>query len=318
YGRYADANEIYALAETAAKKLGSQEQLVKTLIRWSEMGLEQSDYDRVWSRLETALPIAYQLEDDSAVGQVKYLQGYVLQDQGEYSKAEKLVAESICLFGEQLDILSQAKATDLLGWIYYESDERTDRSKQATIDALKLFNKSEEVLEKTSTYRLQASIAYREKAYKESENHAINALSIAEAFNSSGEVMASLYLLLAIYGALDQYESAKKAAIRALHVAQQIGNGRYEGMIQHEFSAILIKSGDLNRAKEITEKNLKIFEHIEDRRNYGFALRQMGDIYAELKNHEMSQKHWQMAQAVAKHTQNDVLLLQMLERLGKA
>ncbi|MFK7802380.1 MAG: NB-ARC domain-containing protein [Anaerolineae bacterium] len=315
YGRYADANEIYALAETAAKKLGSQEQLVKTLIRWSEMGLEQSDYDRVWSRLETALPIAYQLEDDSAVGQVKYLQGYVLFDQGEYAKAADAVKQSIQLFESQEDMFNLAKGQDLLGWIFYEADEDIEKAYNAAGKALTFFQQAGEVTEKISTLRLLATIAFQRKAFDDAEKLAKQALVDAKNANSLSEEVACSYLLTGTFRAMQKFKDAEKIGTEGLILAQQIGLIRWEGMIRQELSTVSLNLGDLEQSQKHTEAILKIYKLIEDRLGYGYALRQMGDIYKELGEHAKSRHFWSEAKDIAHFLNHAKLLAQLEERL---
>ncbi|MFT5196612.1 MAG: DNA-binding SARP family transcriptional activator [Candidatus Promineifilaceae bacterium] len=319
YGRYADANEIYALAETAAKQLsseeGSDERLVQTLIRWSEMGLEQSNYDAVWARLEAALPIAYQLEDDSAVGQVKYLQGYILFDQGEYEAAEKAVEGSIQLFEGQDDLLSLAKAKDLLGWIYFEADEKVDRAINMVKESLNLFNQLEGASEKVSSLRLHSIISFHQKSFIQAEEYAQNAFSLAQKTNSLGEEVASIYALVAIFRGIGNYEQAEKMGAHGINLARQFGMIRFEGMLLQELSAVSLLLGNSNLAREYTKAILKIYERIEDRLGYGYALRQMGDIYKQLGEREKSLQYWAEAKDIANHLKHANLLSQLTERM---
>ncbi|MEM8861979.1 MAG: NB-ARC domain-containing protein [Chloroflexota bacterium] len=192
YGRYSDANAIYEMAERAAKASGSEERLLQMLLRWSEIGLEQSQYDPVWARLEQALPIAYKLEDDSAVGQVRYLQGYVLFDQGEYANAERVITESISLFEEGGKLLNLAKATDLLGWVYFEGDDSIDRAKNMALESLSQFSQVENSAEEISPLRLLSIISHHQNNYVEAKKFAKKAFDLAENMQSTGEITASL------------------------------------------------------------------------------------------------------------------------------
>jgi hypothetical protein len=58
YGRFYEANRAYELAKTAAETLQSEEHLAQTLLRWSEIGIEQSDYNRAWEQLQTSLQLS--------------------------------------------------------------------------------------------------------------------------------------------------------------------------------------------------------------------------------------------------------------------
>ena len=316
FGRFSDAQAAYRLAEEGAKALGSDKRLAETLLRWAEVGLEQSDYDNVWQRLETALPIYYQLEDDTGIAKVKYLQGYVLFDQGEYEKAEQLVLASKELFENKDDLLNLAKANDLLGWIYFNIDDLSSRAKRIANHAISIFDQIEPSSEKISTLRLHAIIAYQDKAIDQAKLYAEDALKLSRSMSNPPEEMASLYSLCVIYRALSKMDQSRLFALEALKLARMTGNLRYEGMIQLEISEDHLKGSKPNLARPIIEKNLDLFEKLEDRLNYGFSLRQMGDVFFQLGQSEISKKYWNEARSIALFLNSNQLHSQLDERVN--
>lgn len=138
YGRYQDANTAYALAETAARKLDSNEDLAHTLLRWAEVEVDQSSYDTAWAHLETAQRIFYELEDGSGIAKADFFRGFILLDQGEYESAEEILQNSIKIHHQLNETKQEATATDQLANLYFETKEDLSEAEATAQQAMKM------------------------------------------------------------------------------------------------------------------------------------------------------------------------------------
>ena len=287
---------------------------MQTLIRWSEIGLEQSQYDPVWERLETALPLAFKLEDDSAVAQVRFLQANILFDQGEYAAAETAVLESIALLEEQNQLRRLAKGKDLLGWIYYDSHAEMDEAEVAANEALTIYERIGFSADAISALRVKSSILHHQKQGEQALPFAQKAYELSQELNNVGETVACLYYLAGINRGIGKLEIGKMAAEEGLTMAKRIGTIRWEGLIYLELSMINHRLQNYDASQSQADQAAEIFEQIKDQLNYGYAILQAGDAAQKLDRPEQSQQAWSVAKQVAEALSHADLLAEVSAR----
>jgi serine/threonine protein kinase/DNA-binding SARP family transcriptional activator/Tfp pilus assembly protein PilF len=317
YGRYHDANHAYALAETAANKLNSDESLAHTLLNWAEIAIEQSSYDAAWERLETALRLFYELEDGTGIAKTEYFRGFVLYDQGEYEEAKQILEQNLKHIAKD-NPLEEAISTRLLARVYFELDETTDRAEQLAKRALKIQTAVSDNTQLIPTLRMLAQIEIRKGNLSTAEDFITQTLELSEQTQNLAEKGASIYILIEINIMRGNYGQAKWLANDGFELVKRLGSLRYQGMILHLQSVIYLRTKKFSQAKHISEQTLDIFRQIEDRLGYGYALRQLGDIYTEMNEPENAKKCWLEARQIATFLNHRYLSAQIEQRMSLA
>lgn len=317
YGRYHDANHAYALAETAANKLNSDEALAHTLLHWAEVAIEQGSYDAAWERLETALRLFYELEDGTGIAKTECFRGFVLYDQGEYEEAKRILEQNLKQLGKD-NSLEEVIATRLLARVCFELEETTDQAERLAKKALKIQTAVGDNTELIPTLRMLAQIEIRKGNLSTAEDFITRALELSEQTQNLAEKGASIYILIEINIMRDNYGQAKWLANDGFELVKRLGNLRYQGMILHLQSVIYLRTKKFSQAKQISEQTLDIFRQIEDRLGYGYALRQLGDIYTEMSEPENAKKCWLEAQQIATFLNHHYLSVQIEQRMSLA
>ncbi|MCA9944638.1 MAG: tetratricopeptide repeat protein, partial [Anaerolineales bacterium] len=316
YGRYHDANTAYALAETAAQQLDSDEALAHILLNWAEVGIEQSRYDEAWGWLETAVNIYYRLEDGTGIAKSCYFQGCILFDQGHYPDAERELQQSIAFASQTNEKEVEANATEQLARVYFEIDDNTDRARQVAEQAMEMHQTIENQFGQTKMHRLLSNIEIRNGNLDQAKKQAARAKEISSRIQDPVEEGLANYLLVGIYSMQEAYEKADLLAEESLDVFRRRGNKRYEAMVLNEISLNYLALGNPEKSLEITQQTLQIFRQIEERLGYAYAMRHLGDIYRKLGQPQQSLKAWQEAKQIAEFLNHSHLLGQLENRLG--
>lgn len=316
YGRYHDANTAYALAETAAQKLDSDELLADTLLRWAEVAIEQSAYDGAWQKLETAVAHYHRLENGRGLAQSTYFQGCILFDQGLYEDAEAQLQQSIRLAREIEDKDVEANATEQLANVYFNLDETTNRSEQTALDALTLHLANQNEVGQIQVHKLLANVEIRNGDLDAAERHANQALSLSERIENPVQKGLAYYQLVGVLSLREQYDSADELAQKALHIFRHRGNRRYEAMILHELSLNHLALGQPEQSMTITAQTRQIYRQIEDRVGYAYATRHLGDIYQQMEQPDPGRAAWLEAKQIAEYLNHSHLLAGLQKRLG--
>ncbi len=315
YGRYHDANTAYALAETAAKKLDSDEDLAHTLLNWAEVAIEQSNYDAAWGKLETAVNIYYRLEEGAGIAKSYYFQGCILFDQGHYQDAERQLQQSIAFAKQLNDEEIEANATEQLARVYFELDDNIERAKQVAEHAMEMHRTIENQFGQTKMHRLLSNIEIRDGNLDQAKKQAISAKEKSERIQDPVEKGLANYLLVAIYSMQEAYTEADVLAQESLDGFRRRGNKRYEAMVLNEISLNHLALGEPEKSLKITQQNLKILREIEERLGYAYALRHLGDIYKQLGQPQQSLNAWLEAKEIAVFLNHNHLLSQLKNRL---
>lgn len=316
YGRFHDANQIYPLAKTAAEKQSSQVSLAQTLLRWAEINIEQSHYNQAWERLEAALHLFYQLEDDVGVAKSKYFQGFILHDQGRFQEAKPLLRESQKLEADLGNIQAEALATNLLAWVHLQTEPTTQKAEDLANRAKKLLEPLANEAGLIPVLNLLAVIAARNNNLETAENLAQQSLSLSQLLNIPAETGYAQQLLATILSLQERYEEAELLAQQSLALLRKLGNRRFEGMVLMRLSRTYLAVGKLHQAKRATEQALTIFRQLEDRLGYGYALLQLGDISVKLNQLEQANEAWHEAQQIANYLNHAYLRSLIDERLS--
>jgi len=316
YGRYQDANTAYALAETAAGKLDSDEDLAHTLLRWAEVAIEQSNYDEAWGWLETASEIFYQLEDGSGIARTEFHQSIILFDQSEYGSAKDLLLKNIEMYKQLDDPKAEAESMTQLAGIYYETESDTFLAKQTALQALEINQKLSDRAGLIKSLKWLSNIEVREGNLDAADQYAQRSLEISQNLNDSAEIALSTFQLIVVQSLREEYDEAQKLAEVCLKIFRRLGNKRYEAMVLHELSLNYVLCDQPAKAMPLTQQTLQIYRDIQDRLGYGYAMRQLGDILQRLDQPAEGREAWQEAYQIAKFLDNANLLQQMEKRLN--
>ncbi len=316
YGRYHDANTAYALAETAAKKLDSDEDLAHTLLNWAEVAIEQSNYDAAWEWLETAVQTFYQQEDDQAIAKTKYFQGMILFEQSEFKSAKEVLKHSISIYQQLADLEAEAAATYLLADVYFNTESDTELSKKTAHEAMKMLQNVENESIQIKLCRLLSNISLRDGDLDRAEVYAKQGVALSESMNNPAEKGFAIFQLIVVNSLTENYARAAEIAADCLNIFRRLGNKRYEAMVLHEISLNHVLCGEPNKAMPLTQQTLQIYREVQDRLGYGYAMRQLGDIYQRLDQPEKGREAWEEAHQIAQFLNNANLLQQMEKRLN--
>ncbi len=317
YGRYDDAIHAYGLAETAANALESEEALARVLSMRAEIEIERSEYDRAWDRLQIAERIYYQLEDGPGLAKVQLDQSYILFDQGEYGPAEKALKSARDINVELSNVAGQAKANSYLASVYFEADPDLSRAEETAQQAFQLQQEVGRTADMIKVLRLLAEIELRKGNLEAAANFAIEAAELGQELHHPAEIGASNFLLSTAYLLQGDYERANALSEETLALFQRLGNKRYESLLLRNLSASFLRSGKYPQAKSTIEKALRLYREIEDRLGYGYALRQLGDVYEALGDTEKRDRVWQEAYQLAEFLDHANLRAQLLERMER-
>jgi DNA-binding SARP family transcriptional activator/tetratricopeptide (TPR) repeat protein len=316
YGRYHDANTAYALAETAARKLDSEEDLAHTLLRWAEVAIEQSRYDEAWGWLETASKVFYQLEDGSGIARTEFHQSIILFEQSEYVSAKDLLLKNIEMYKQLDDPKAQAESLTQLAGVYVETESDTSLAKQTALRAIEINQKLADHAGLIKSLKWLSNIEIREGNLDAADQYAQRSLELSQNLNDSAEIALSTFQLIVVQSLREEYDEAQKLAEDCLKIFRQLGNKRYEAMVLHELSLNYVLCGEAAKAMPLTQQTLQIYRDIQDRLGYGYAMRQLGDILQRLDHPAEGREAWQEAYQIAKFLDNANLLQQMEKRLN--
>jgi tetratricopeptide (TPR) repeat protein len=317
YGRYDDALQGYELAETAAAKLESVEALADVLLHRAEIEIERSDYNNAWKRLQSAERIYYQLEDGPGLAQVHLDQSYILFDQGEYGPAEKALKTARDIHVELSDLAGQAQANSFLASVYFETDADLVRAEETAQEAYHLQLKVGRTSNMIKVLRLLADIEVRKGNLEMGAEYAREAAELSQELRHPAELGASNFVLTTVYILQGDYERAEALCEETLTLFQRLGNKRYESLVLKNLSASFLRSGKYQQAIETIDQALDLYREIEDRLGYGYALRQLGDVYDALGQIEKRNHTWQEARQLADFLGHANLQAQLQERMER-
>ncbi len=315
YGRYQDATDAYKLAERSAETINSKKDLANILLQWAEIELEQNRYSGCEAHLDKALTIFYQDENIEGITKANYVQSVILFERGLYSQAKEHLNNILRNHNEVQDYENKAKSKTILGWIHYELDEDLSTAETLAQEALYLFTEIDSSIGIITALRLQTDIAIRKGQLEVAEALTKKALIYCQKINNLQEAGSIKYQQVIIFSMQSKYKEAEKFANGALTLFKQLGNRRFEAMTLHELSINYFELSDFDQAKQLTEQTLLIYRELQDRLNYGYALRQFGDILIKQGEQEKGIIAWKEAEQLAIHIGHKNLLQQIKKRL---
>ena len=315
FNRYDDAHTAYALAETAAQACSDDFALARTLMNWSEIKIEKSDYDGSWEKASSALNLFQKLENEKGVGKSKYFQAFILFDQGDYKNSEILLKESLEIQIDLGDLLDQAKTYDLLGSLYFEMDENSNRALSHAEKAKSLLNQLQNDHDLIPVYRLLGHINSWENQLDEAIKFVVEAINLSKKTNNRSELAASKFLLSSIYRKRGEYEKFYPIANETVENFKTIGNKRFEAATQRQIGLCQLQTNELARAEESFKQTLSLFREIEERYGYGLSLIDLGDVYDKKNLVEKSRLHWEEALELGLFLDHAVLKSEAQKRL---
>ncbi|MCA9900111.1 MAG: tetratricopeptide repeat protein [Ardenticatenaceae bacterium] len=316
YNRFNDAQMAYALAETAAQASNNNAQLAHTLMNWAEVGIEQSDYDTAWARLETALHHFHQLEDGAGIAKTNYFRAFILFDQGQYADAEKLLLDSQHIQHQLGDQHGEAATLDLLGSVYFEIDENTERARQFAESAYQLQTKLQNQTGQIPVLRLLSHIDIREQQLDTAEAFVQKAIQLSRSLNNLSELAASFFLLIAIYRKRETFAEFFPVAEETVQIFQRLGNKRFEAATLRQIALVNMVTEQYEAAKTTLMEVLARFREIEERYGYGLVLTDLGDVHQKLGDPEASRQAWLEAKQIADFLGHAHLQAQVEARLN--
>ena len=317
YGRFYDATHAYALAQTAAENRQAEEQLARALLRSAEINIELNNYNQAWQQVERGLHYYYESEIDEGIAKSFYLQGFILNEQGEYQQAEKLLIQSQGLFASLGLKKGEAEATDLLARVYFHTEKSTDKSKKLAEQAISLLSEAD-ADELISTLIFLATIEISNRNLIEAQKYAQDAIQLGEKQNNRAQVGAASRLLIIVYRKQEEYQKAQALAEDTVKLFRQLGNKRYEGMILDELGQIYFQIGQYSHAKEMIQQALDIYRQIEDRLGYGYDLCDLGAIHFALGEKDQAETAWQEAKQISEFLNHAALKSYLQEQLSAA
>ncbi|MEM8860309.1 MAG: NB-ARC domain-containing protein, partial [Chloroflexota bacterium] len=299
YGRYADADQAYALAEKGAKEIGSDSQRAHALLRWAEIDIERSYYQAAKNKLKTAKSLFEQFENIDGVAQSDYFHGLIAFEQNEYLDAEAFLLNSQKAQVELGNVVEEARATNLLAYIYFETDDSTQKAETYANKALALLDSETKSETNVSILKILAWINIRNSKIEQAELLAQQALDLSRLLNKPAEIGDALRILVTINRKMGNLNLAEEQAEASLAQFQKIGNRRFEAMILYRLAQIYFDTDRVNNSLEALQASTNIYTEVEEYVGYGYALSFLGKIEFQAGNLNRASTLWFEAQKIA-------------------
>ena len=150
-----------------------------------------------------------------------------------------------------------------------------------------------------STTCTLAQLYESQRKYREAKDLRLKAIHIAEKIGNGKIVARSYDDLGRIFCCLGEYVKAKEHCEKALAIAEKIGDRKIEARSYHNLANIFHSLGEYVKAKEHYEKALAIAEKIGDRKIEARSYHDLGNIFHSLGEYVKAKEHYEKALAIA-------------------
>ncbi|MEM7334527.1 MAG: tetratricopeptide repeat protein [Chloroflexota bacterium] len=157
-------------------------------------------------------------------------------------------------------------------------------------------------------------IALHKRDLVEAEAYCEEAIELSRKIQNRSEEAATLYYFANIHRKQDRLDEAISAANQSLDYFQQMGNLRYQGILQLELARIYRYSENYKLAMAACEKSARIFNDLGDNIALVQILILWGDCYQLLEEMENALQKWNAAKDLAIYLSNSTLVQMIKSR----
>ncbi|HEX6385814.1 MAG TPA: tetratricopeptide repeat protein, partial [Anaerolineae bacterium] len=208
---------------------------------------------------------------ESLVGFLLVLQGWMRSERGRYGEAQNLIERGLSLIrqvGERSDTLSvgdtryrEAFALMHLGWVLHEQ-EKSSEAKQRARTALPLFSQVGDRWGELLCQLLLATIIEQEGDLVEAEQHAQTCLAICQEIGERREQAFALMVLARNALAWGDYASAKEHLQPAVEISRELNDSTSKVKALRDLGRLAIVQGDYRRAAATLQECLAILDEV--------------------------------------------------------
>ncbi len=316
--RYGEARRAYALAQEAVEKVPNDRKKAINFLRWGEVCIEQTDYAEARQLLMESLHLWYQFEEGAEIADARYHLSRIDIEQNRYAEAERALAECEAIRRELGD--EKGLAVTYFGQARLAFDFGPDYDKAETLG-----RKADAIQEKlgddagrVQTTRLLAQVAIEKDELKKAESLAMYAVKLGQEVNDPLETASAYYVLLMIHRMREEWSRAHADADLSLQQFRRSGQRRAEGMVLHQLSLIHKDTQQVQKALELEQRSLEIFEDLNDQLGAAYAYRTIGDLYQLLAEPQLRDQAWRTALHLAQRLEHEKLHTSLSQRLATA
>ena len=173
------------------------------------------------------------------------------------------------------------------------------------------------IIVELSTTCTLAQLYESQRKYREAKDLCLKAIHIAEKIGNGKIVARSYDDLGRIFCCLGEYAKAKEHHEKALAIAEKIGDREIEARSYHDLGTIFCSLGEYAKAKEHYEKALAIAEKIGDRKIEAASYHHLGNIFFSLGEYVKAKEHYEKTLAVAENIGYREIEATSYKNLGK-
>ena len=122
--------------------------------------------------------------------------------------------------------------------------------------------------------------------------------------------------LAELYQSQRKYSEAEGLYLKAIHIAEKIGDRKIEATSYVNLANIFYSLGEYVKAKEHCEKALAIAEKTGDREIGATIFETLGDIFFTFREYVKAKEHWEKALAIAEKIGNGKIVARSYRKLG--
>lgn len=318
--------------------IGTQPEIVNTLIATAELYKLQLNYDKAMAHYLNALKIAEDfVSDNTSPGKDRavklqqarllYLIGRIYQEQGNYKQAQSYFSKALPIYTETNDKKGIADVSLSLAIVLYDSSNNDNTQtfvfkgthKEAMEYALKAKKIFEKLNDANGIVRADNHLAYISAGQADfglGVQYALEGLKVAQQAGNK-EMEASINGTIGdIYYAQGNYKSALEYIDKCYEGAKAINNNHFIRDIYLSYASIYAKLNDYKKAYQYRI----LYNGLKDSLINAQSNKQIAEINAkydsEKKNKELIKKDAELAQQQAQtrqqHTQRNALIVSFI------
>ncbi len=316
-GRYSEARQAFAHAETAAFALENEEALAHNWFLWGQASLEQSDYAQSVDKLQKSLTLYHELGDEKGVAEAQLMLARIALVRADYAAAEQLLQASQTIAKKRVDFIGVAATCYQLARLANSLGDY-ERGQQLCETAVSHYQTINDKSGLIPILRLYALILVNLGQYLHAKEKAEMALQLAEQAHIKSEKAVVLSNLASIERNLGNIEVALHYAQESLDLLIHMGDRRSQAIVIYRQLLIYQDSQQYDHALDAGNVCLSMFREFGDLRQIALTLTHMGNIYELLEDTPQAIICWFEALELAEMLDHKILKPHLQEKLHHA
>jgi tetratricopeptide (TPR) repeat protein len=254
--RFTNPNEAKVAIERAiaiAKTIDSESSLLTCKILLGEFYDDNNNFNLAYAQYTEAILIANNTEDYTGLAKAKYNMGFLFYKQNTEPKQKQALTyfkETIFLSKKSKDVFLEAKALNLISFIYYDLND-LDKAEQNALKALALFKKIKKTTRIPQCYITLARVNNKKDNFNKALDFLNKAIDLYKKSNNHLEINNALLVKSEVYLRTKQYK-------KALLIAQQV-NDDPKVMTEQKIYALQLLY-EINKSMNNHKKSLDYLE----------------------------------------------------------